>query len=51
MVLSPHPMLPAMTNSALQLYAAAAAAQFGGPRSRVPPWAPFFQFGKWRKYL
>lgn len=38
-------MLPNMANGALQLYAAAAAAQFGGPRSRVPPWAPFLQFG------
>lgn len=42
MVLEPQTMLP---NGALQLYAAAAAAQFGGPRSRVPPWAPFLQFG------
>lgn len=38
-------MLPNMANGALQLYAAAAAAQFGGPRSRVPTWAPFLQFG------
>lgn len=44
MVLEPQAMLPNMTNGALQLYAAAAAAQFG-PRSRVPPWAPFLQFG------
>lgn len=46
MVLEPQTMLPNMANGALQLYAAAAAAQFGGgPRSRVPPWAPFLQFG------
>lgn len=44
MVLEPQTMLPNMANGALQLYAAAAAAQFG-PRSRVPPWAPFLQFG------
>lgn len=43
MVLEPQVMIP---NGALQLYAAAAAAQFGGPRSsRVPTWAPFLQFG------
>jgi hypothetical protein len=38
------PNLPAQgLQPALQLYAAAAAQL--GPRSRVPPWAPFLQFG------
>lgn len=44
-----HQGLPNFQNAAglqpaLQLYAAAAAAQLS-PRNRVPPWAPFLQFG------
>jgi hypothetical protein len=47
MVLEHQGLLPNLPpqglQPALQLYAAAAAQL--GPRSRVPPWAPFLQFG------
>lgn len=47
MVLEHQSLLSNLPNSglqpALQLYAAAAAQL--GPRNRVPPWAPFLQFG------
>lgn len=48
MVLEHQGLLPNLQSGqglqpALQLYAAAAAHL--GPRSRVPPWAPFLQFG------
>lgn len=47
MVLEHQGLLPNLPNSglqpALQLYAAAAAQL--APRARVPPWAPFLQFG------